>query len=77
MENKKSKTLEVGKQIRKDLDKYSQVGEIKRKLYCMPDYIRNRERSVNVVKWPENKINSSTHRLNLNFNKVKGYCLTF
>lgn len=56
--------------IRKDLDKYSQVGEIKRKLYSMPDYVRNRDRKG--VKLPQSKLKSPSKQFNLNISKVRG-----
>lgn len=62
--------MEVDERRRKDIDKYSQLGEIKRKLYSMPDYIRNRD--LKGVKLPESKIKSPSHHFNLNISKVRG-----
>ncbi|KAG4070321.1 hypothetical protein HA402_009400 [Bradysia odoriphaga] len=69
---KLSKALEVDERIRKDLQKYSQIGEIRKKLFSMPDYVQNRDRGG--VKLPESKLKSPPHHLNLNISKVKGKC---
>ncbi|XP_037031064.1 uncharacterized protein LOC119070717 [Bradysia coprophila] len=66
---KPSKTLEIDERIRKDLQKYSQIGEIRKKLFSMPDYVQNRDRSG--VKLPESKLKSPPHHFNLNISKVK------
>lgn len=62
----------INERTQKHLEKYSHVGELKRKLYSMPDYVRSRDQKG--VKLPESKIKSAPHRfpINLNISKVRG-----
>lgn len=71
-QKKVSKTVEVKNRTRKDLQKYSRIGEIRRKLFSMPDYVQSRDRKG--VKLPGSKLKSSQHHLDLNISKVKGEC---
>lgn len=56
--------------LREDIDKYSRVGEIKRRLYSMPEYVRNRDRKG--IKLPEAKVKSPSQQMNLNISKIRG-----
>ncbi len=67
---KMTKPLEVEQRLRKDLDKYSRVGAVKKMLYSMPEYIRDRDRKG--VKLPVTKHKSPSYHSDLNISKVRG-----
>lgn len=68
---KKRAEKKLDDRTRKLLNKYSKVGEIKKKLYSMPEYVRNRDRTG--VKLPETKHKSLSQHMNLNISEVRGW----
>lgn len=51
-------SVNVDLKVREDIDKYKQIGTVKKQLYSMPQYYREREQRG--IKLPANKIKPST-----------------
>lgn len=69
-EIEKEIVIDGNAKVRRDLERYSQLGKIKKKLYSLPQYVLDLNRKG--VKLPEQKVRAPLQKTSLNISRIRG-----